>query len=416
MIRPRLSPALLAALLLQTAAATVETPTAGAQRAAGNSGQGRTVAVGDVHGSLDGLLAILKASQLVGEKGEWIGGAATLVQTGDYTDRGPNVREVFDVLMRLEREASRAGGRVHVLFGNHEAMNLLHEFPDVSPQTFKAFADARSEDRRRRAYKEYGQVLKKRGAPPISEEEWMAAHPAGFIEYTDALAPGGRYGRWLRSKKAAINEGGTIFMHAGLAPDLQGSIDDLNRTVARDLETWERGKEALVRAGLIRPFFTRQETQEAAIAELERIALLIKERRPAEDYVTQSYVEWLQAIASIGKSSLLDANGPLWFRGLAQWPDEEEPKVAEILKRFDATRIVIGHTPVLPGAIKVRFGNRVFLIDTGMLAAVYKTGRPSALELSASGAKAIYTTGTEVLVQTAEPLSAPRVLVAIDRN
>ena len=67
------------------------------------------------------------------------------------------------MLMRLEREASSAGGRVHVLFGNHEAMNLLHEFPDVSPQTFKAFADARSEDRRRRAYKEYVQIRGKYG-------------------------------------------------------------------------------------------------------------------------------------------------------------------------------------------------------------------------------------------------------------
>ena len=416
MTQPRFCLALLAAVLLETAAPATRSRAAEEQRPAADAGQGRTVAIGDVHGSIDGLLAILEASRLVGDEGRWIGGTATLVQTGDYMDRGANVRDVLDLLMRLERDAGRAGGRVHVLLGNHEAMNLLHEFQDVSPQTFAAFADGRSEDRRKRAYREYIQAMKKRGADATAEPDWMAAHPAGFIEYTEALAPGGRYGRWLRSRKVAIAEGGTIFMHAGLPPDLEGSLNDINRTAERELNGWDRGKEALVRAGLVRPFFTLRETQAAAVAELERIAVLIKERRPAEEYVTQNYVEWLQAIALIGKSSLLDAKGPLWFRGLAEWPDEEGPKVAEILKRFDAGRIVIGHTPVLPGAIKGRFGNRVFLIDTGMLATHYKGGRPSALELTGSGVSAIYTTGTEVLVQTAVRLSAPMAPAAIGRN
>lgn len=416
MTHRRLWLALLAAVLLSIARTPAQTSSGPYQRAAGDSGEGRVIAIGDIHGSLDGLLAILKSSRLVGDRGQWTGGTATLVQTGDYMDRGPNVREVLDLLMRLEREADRAGGRVHVLFGNHEAMNLLHEFQDVSPQTYAAFADARSEDRRRRGYKEYVQVMKKRRASATPEQEWMSAHPPGFIEYTEALAPGGRYGRWLRSRKVALEHEGTIFMHAGLPPDLEGSLNDVNRNVERELDAWDRGKQALIRAGRIRSFFTRRETQEAAIVELDRIAALVKERRPAEDYVTQTYVQWLQAVASIGKSSLVDVNGPLWFRGMAQWPDEEEPKVTEILKRFGAPRIVIGHTPVLPGAIKARFGNRVFLIDTGMLATYYKGGRPSALELTGPRASAIYTTGTEVLVQSAASVSAPTAPAGIDRN
>ena len=39
-------------------------------------------------------------------------------------DRGPDSRKVMDLLMRLEGEASKTGGRVHVLIGNHEAMNV----------------------------------------------------------------------------------------------------------------------------------------------------------------------------------------------------------------------------------------------------------------------------------------------------
>ena len=40
----------------------------------------------------------------------------------------------MDLLMRLEGEARRAGGRVDVLFGNHEGMNVLRDFRDVSPR------------------------------------------------------------------------------------------------------------------------------------------------------------------------------------------------------------------------------------------------------------------------------------------
>ena len=68
-----------------------------------------------------------------------------LVQTGDIFDRGAKVREALDLLMRLEDEAKRAGGRVEFLLGNHEVMNLLHEFRDVSPAAYASFADARSE-------------------------------------------------------------------------------------------------------------------------------------------------------------------------------------------------------------------------------------------------------------------------------
>jgi hypothetical protein len=405
--------ALSAALLVSAGTPALQSPSAS-----------RTVAIGDIHGSIDGLRAILEASQLADSKGQWTGGTATLVQTGDYMDRGDKVRDVLDLLMRLEGDARRAGGHVHVLLGNHEAMNLLHEFRDVSPEVFAAFADSRSENRRRRAYKDYVQAMKKRGTPAAAEQEWMAAHPRGFVEYTEALAPDGHYGRWLRSRKVVLNEGRTIYMHAGLPPDLHGDLADVNRTAERELDAWDRGRQALVRAGLVRPFFTLIETQQAAVDELERIARLIRERRPAEDYVTREFVDALQAVASIGASSLLNAKGPLWFRGFAQWPDEEESKIGELLQRFGAIRAVTAHTPMLPGLIKARFGNRVFLIDTGMLASHYKGGRPSALEIAGTRVSAIYTTGRELLTQSAEvarwpdlePVSAPRAPAATGRN
>ena len=67
--------------------------------------------------------------------------------------------------MRLEDEAKRAGGRVESLLGNHEAMNLLHEFRDVAPATYAAFADNRSESRRQRAFDDYAKLVKRRATP-----------------------------------------------------------------------------------------------------------------------------------------------------------------------------------------------------------------------------------------------------------
>jgi hypothetical protein len=53
------------------------------------------------------------------------------------------------------------------------------------------------------------------------------------------------------------------------------------------------------------------------------------------------------------------------------------------------TRIIVGHTIPASRLITPRFGNRVFLIDTGMLVAHY-SGRPSALEIDGSRVTAVY--------------------------
>jgi hypothetical protein len=72
--------------------------------------------------------------------------------------------------------------------------------------------------------------------------------------------------------------------------------------------------------------------------------------------------------------------------------------IVSLLDRFGATRAVTGHTPMLPGRITPRFGNRIFLIDTGMLSTYYKGGRPSALEISGGAVSAIYPKERETLV------------------
>jgi Calcineurin-like phosphoesterase len=363
------------------------------------SAEKRIVAIADIHGAADELVGILKTAGLIDANQRWVGGTTTLVQTGDYFDRGSGIRRILDLLMRLEDEARRAGGRLEVLLGNHEVMNLLREFRDVSPETFASFADEKSEERRKKAFEEYAGVVKRAGGNADSARDgWMKAHPPGFVEYVDAIAPKGKYGRWLRERKVVLRLEDTIFMHAGLAPATQGSLDDVNRSVETALQSWDTTTDEMTRDGLIRPFFTLKETVEAAATELQRITAAVKAGQSPGDHVTRESVGRLDELMRINTSPLLAGEGPLWFRGLAQWtsPDGDE-QVTALLNRFGAKRFVIGHTPSLPGKITLHFGGRVIPIDTGMLSTYFKGGRASALEIQGGRLTAIYTNEREVL-------------------
>ena len=118
----------------------------------------RIVAIGDIHGSIDGFKSILKVSGLADANGKWTGGRAQLIQTGDYVDRGEGTRAVLDLLMALEDQAKSAGGRAFALLGNHEVMNLIGETRDVTREIFATFADANSEKKREAAWQDYARL------------------------------------------------------------------------------------------------------------------------------------------------------------------------------------------------------------------------------------------------------------------
>jgi hypothetical protein len=358
----------------------------------------RLVAVGDIHGAGEAFVGILQTAGLVDADRKWSGGRARFVQTGDFTDRGPTVRDVMDLLMRLEDEAKRAGGRAEILFGNHEGMNILHDLRDVSADTLRSFADGESEERRSKAFQTHATIARRAGKE-LNRNDWLKDHPPGFIEYVEAMGPSGRYGRWLRTRKVVAKIDDSVFMHAGIRPDLTASIDDINRTVEREIRAFDDAVSSLVKADLIAPFFTLQEIVDAVGVELTRISTLIKEKKDIPPDVTQEYVSRLQRMAVIDKWSLIAADGPLWFRGYATLPDDAQPQIEALLKRLDAARFVVGHSPRLPGNVQMRFGSRVFLIDTGMLSTYFKGGRASALEISGGVITAIYSDEKQVLVK-----------------
>src|SRR5436190_1612273 len=102
------------------------------------TGIDRIVAVGDVHGAYDRYVEILRTAGLLDDRLRWTGGRAHLVQLGDIVDRGPDSLKALDLLDRLEKDASRAGGAVHALLGNHEVMRMLGDLRFATAGEYEA--------------------------------------------------------------------------------------------------------------------------------------------------------------------------------------------------------------------------------------------------------------------------------------
>ena len=348
----------------------------------------RIVAIGDVHGAGDAFVAILQRSGLIDAQKRWTGGTAILVQTGDLLDRGPDARQVMDLLMSLETQAEAAGGRVQPLLGNHEAMNLIGETRDAAPEIYRQFADDRSESKREEAYQAAAKVS---AAAPLDRAEWMAAHPAGYVEYREALTSDGLYGKWLRSKPMVAEIGGTIFMHGGINPDFTTeSVDALNKRVRRELSEFDDGFKWLQQHDLALPFSTLAEVARAAGDEWTKLDLKRKRESLNEDDIAKAKL--LLPILKIDGTALLNPNGPLWFRGYSTWSEQEgNTRMPALLKKYKVKRFVTAHTPQPDGRITARFGNTLYLIDTGMLdGKFYPGGGPSALEIIGDEVKQIY--------------------------
>ena len=354
----------------------------------------RIVAIGDIHGNYDGFVSILQRAGLVDDEAHWIGGETTFVQTGDIFDRGVEVFEVLDLLMRLEQEAAAAGGKVIVLLGNHEGMNLVGFFRDVNPEVYTRFVDNKSEKRRKAAYKNFKKYWRAKAeeilGAPVAEvpeeikEQWMAAIPPGWLEYKEALGPEAHYGSWLHQRPVAVVIDGVLFVHGGIGPDLVGlSVDEINAKVVSELATYERLRKLMIEDGLV-----------PSTAELASLVSVYVEMDPPDP----KYAE----LAGAEQWLVFSEGGPLWFRGGARWEEETETeRMIELLAGVGAERAVSGHTVQDEGRIEVRFGGRIFLIDTGMLSSVYTGGRPSALVIEDGVFTAIYTDGSsEVLVDT----------------
>ena len=156
----------------------------------------RIVVVSDVHGDLAALVDILVSAGVIDSRRTWKGGTAILVQTGDLPDRGPHSRKVMDLLIDLEKQARKAGGRVHALLGNHEVMNMLGDLRYVTPEEYASYRSLDAEKLRENVF--FATADPARREDPAYRSAWIADRPLGWVELIQAFGKQGKYGRWLR--------------------------------------------------------------------------------------------------------------------------------------------------------------------------------------------------------------------------
>jgi hypothetical protein len=143
----------------------------------------KIMAIGDLHGEFDTFKNFLINNKVIDKNYNWIFGTGHLLLAGDIFDRGPKVTECLWLLYKLEAEAQKQGGNVHLVIGNHEVMQLSGD--------------------KRYLSKKYLMLFNKLG-----------------LDYTNAYAKNTELGRWIRSRNTIIRINDILFVHGGLSYNL----------------------------------------------------------------------------------------------------------------------------------------------------------------------------------------------------
>jgi hypothetical protein len=388
--------------LLRTAAATIAcalslfAPACGADAPAQSAWKdaGRVVAFADVHGAYTDLAGLLQAAGVVDRDLRWSAGRTHVVSLGDLLDRGDDSRKVMDLLMRLQGEAAAAGGYMHVVLGNHEAMNLLGDLRDAAAGEYAAFASEEPAGRRETARADW-LVLNGPDSSPAFDQRF----PPGYFGYRAALAPDGKYGRWLLSLPAVIAINDTLFMHGGPSKVLRSMpLAEINLRYRTAVADYLGALGELQSAGLLREGdeFARRPDIAA-----HRLAALV----PGDNAAQMKLAEAVQRFKAAADSPMLNVDGPNWYRGPALCNECAEADVLlPTLAGLGLQRLVIGHTVARNARVATRFDGKVVKLDAGMNRAVYH-GHPAALILDKGAAAVVYAdAGNTPAAIPAEPL------------
>src|SRR5262249_10535598 len=128
-----------AATKIVTPARPPATASSGPKTQAVWTGVDRVIAAGDIHGDYEQFTAVLKSAGLIDFFAKWNRGCPPPGPTRGRVGRGPNSRAIMDLLQKLEKQAAAAGGGVHCLIGNHEAMNIYGDLRYVSAGEFASY-------------------------------------------------------------------------------------------------------------------------------------------------------------------------------------------------------------------------------------------------------------------------------------
>lgn len=168
----------------------------------------KVAVIADVHGQFDLATKLLQAQHIIDGELNWQFGQNHLVVLGDMMGRGPQVTELLWFLYELEQQAAAAGGMVHVMIGNHEALALQGDIRYVNQK-----------------YQTTSELLKQ-------------PYQNLFDEHTVL-------GRWLRTKPVIIKVNSMLIVHAGVHPDLLTLGMDMQQLNKRFNETLGMSRTAI---------------------------------------------------------------------------------------------------------------------------------------------------------------------------
>ena len=321
----------------------------------------RVVAVSDLHGAYDSTVATLQQAGLIDEDLTWVGGLAHLVVVGDITDRGARSRDIIDLMIRLEIDAMQAGGRVHVLLGNHEVMNMVGDNRYVSDEEFAAFADDEIGGERELWFRRFRERHANTFSPAEIRRNFDEAAPSGFFAHRRAFGADGQYGKWLSEKPIMVVINNTAFVHGGLPPYVtERGLDSVNNTLRGELAAFMHARATLEGAGVLSP-----------VDEFNKLPAILRSKLAVQNFETHISAAAEEAIELEG-SPLHRSTGPLWYRGNATCSAPVEGDALNVaLQVLGASRVVIGHTTTQTRQIQSRFDGRVIEINTGMLTSSY---------------------------------------------
>jgi hypothetical protein len=156
----------------------------------------------DTHGEFGIAVQLLQRQRIIDEHLRWSFGKGQLAILGDVFDRGPNHTELLWLIYKLEAEAARAGGGVHLALGNHEAMVLTGDDRYLNPK-----------------YRRVAAVLQVPRHAQLWDEKSLL-------------------GRWLRTKAAVFRLGPYLCLHGGISRELidrRVTLQEINRIVRASL-------------------------------------------------------------------------------------------------------------------------------------------------------------------------------------
>ena len=158
----------------------------------------KTFIMSDPHGRLNLVVSLLQANGVIDSQLRWAYGNNQLVIIGDVFDRGYDVPQIFWLFYKLEAEAAACGGRVTMMLGNHEPMELAGDMRYAKPK-YKMLADRLG------------------------------------MEYRHLFGPDTELGRWLGVCNAIQVIGRNLFVHAGISKEFYDrnlSIPMVNDTIS----------------------------------------------------------------------------------------------------------------------------------------------------------------------------------------